>query len=417
MFARLLAGVMSLLIAATASAADPELHVVAVGTGFRAVGSERAAGTSAVTVDRPGKDVVLVVHAYNPTHWEVKATAKTALTLVVATGYHRQTVFAPKDVPVAELTHDAKKAGACLGYLSGACDIEDARFRPMVRSLSASTGLEVASFQGVSQFDPRKPFVVNAVQNDERLSSDFPKLSPRIPRMEFNATRLAFGPGGFDRKPWYGEFTHAGPSAGGLLALSRDVRQVAFDAKAKLYYGIDDHDLYALGPKARGLQKIAAPQGFGWPQALTHDAKRDRLVIATRRELFEYDMKGGKWNPLAKEPFLSYAAVAWQAKTDSLFAFAVERDRDNDRLIPTLFELNANGAIAKRTPLGSPLFPGVLGEHGRGVYAELVDLGAELALLIHSENRDPGTGERGTPEAFLYVIDPKTGNVALAWKE
>jgi hypothetical protein len=95
----------------------------------------------------------------------------------------------------------------------------------------------------------------------------------------------------------------------------------------------------------------------------------------------------------------------------------VEDTRKGDTaLVPTLYELNPNGAVALKNPLGSPLFPSILGAYRRGD-AQLIDLGRDLALLVHCDNRDLATGERTKTEAFLYVIDPKSGKVKLAWKE
>ena len=344
----------TLVTVAGLALAVPELHVVALYEGYR--GARAANATAAVTVDRPGRHVVLVVSGNDAIDWEVKATAKTNLTGVVAIGGRRPTVLVPNGVPVEEWTYDAKKEGVRPAYIYGTHDIDDPRFRALVQKLSALTGLEIVSFQGAYRFDPRRPFVVDAVQKDERLSSDFPQLSPRIPRIKFEATRLTFGERRSEVEAGFGVFTHAGPIAG-TPALPGGVRQVAYDPKAKRHYGIDHHELYAIDLKTRRATKIERPQGFSWSQALAHDAKRDRLVIATRGGLFEYDTKGGKWNLLAKERFLRYSAVAWQAKTDTLWAFAVERDPKNSkRFVPTLFELNANGAVANRTPLGSPLF-------------------------------------------------------------
>ena len=48
--------------------------------------------------------------------------------------------------------------------------------------------------------------------------------------------------------------------------------------------------------------------------------------------------------------------------------------------------------------------------------AQLIDLGTELALLVQNEYGD-GNSRIAKCEAFLYVIDPKTGKVKLAWKE
>lgn len=417
---RYLLGACVLFAAGFASAADPELHVVATHVGHQTVRNQQP-GTAAVTVDRPGKDVVLVVHAYNPTDWEVRATAKTTLTRVIAVGYHRQQVAAPKGVPVEEQTYDGKRDGVSQTMIHGSYDMDSPRFRPFVRKLFDHTKLEITSFQGLYQFDPKKPFVVDAVLKDERLSSDFPKLPPaaQISKVKFEATRIVFGNQRLGESRGFGEFTQTGPTADGFVQLPKGVSQVTYDTKAKQYYGLKSHALHTVDLKRDTTTKIDPPDNFNWPTALTYDAKRERVLTTSRRGLFEYVTKnGGAWKQLAAEGLGSYAAVAWQSKTDTLFAFSAPRDPKNSgRLVPTLYELKADGTVANTTALGSPVFPGILGEYGMHGIAELIDLGTELALLVHSDNRDSGTGNRGKPEAFLYVIDPATGKVKLAWKE
>jgi hypothetical protein len=414
-------GVLVLLAAGLAPAAEKELHVVAAHVGHDMPRDRSKPGTAKVTVDRPGKEVILVVHAYNPVNWEVATTPKTTLTKVIAVGYHRQSVIAPKGVATEELTHDGKQAGVSAAYMSGYYDIESPRFRPFVRNLFDRTGLDVLSFQGVYQFDPKKPFIVDTVQNDERLSSDFPKLPPaaQIPKVKFEATRIVFGKDRIRESRGFGEFTQSGPTADGFVQLPKGVSAVTYDTNAKQYYGLKDHSLHTVDLKLGTSAKIPPPVGFNWPTALTYDAKRERILITSRRGLFEYLTKnGGAWKQLSAEGLGSFAALAWHSKSDTLFAFGVPHDpKNSERLIPTLCELKADGTVAKKTSLGSPLFPGILGAHGMFGNAELIDLGAELVLLVHNESRDPSTGNRGKPEAFLYVIDPKTGKVQLAWKE
>ncbi len=405
-----------------APAAEKELHVVALYEGHGAPRDHSQPGAASVTVDRPGKEVVLVVSASEAIEWEVTATPKTKLTKVILGGSKRQFAKVPPGAEIEELSRESVKQRLLPISICGYYDIDAPRFRPFVRTLCDHTKLGIASFQGTYRFDPKKPIVVDSVQKDDRLSVDFPQLTPaaQIPKLKFNATRTVFLSDERGDSSGFGEWTQAGPNADGFTQLPKGIRQVTHAAAAKKDYGIDDQELYELNVKLGTRSKITKPEkNFSWPCALTHDAKRDRLVVVCRGGLFEYEPKDeGKWNQLTNKAFPPYVALAWQSKTDTLFAFGVDRDlRNSERPIPTLFELNAQGAEFNKTAIGSPLFSGILGEYGMGGRPELIDLGAELALLVHNENRDSGTGKRGKPEAFLYVIDPKTGKAKLAWKE
>jgi hypothetical protein len=206
-----------------------------------------------------------------------------------------------------------------------------------------------------------------------------------------------------------------------LKPLPKGILQATLDTRSKLYYGISSHDLHALNLREGESVQIPArlEKQPNWLRALTYDAKRSRLVITGRNALYEYSTKDDKWAVLVDSNNGSYSALAWQARTDVLFAIGNNertRDRAENREAPVLYELAATGGVLRKTLLELPMFIGVM-QGGADDRAELIDLGGDLAALIYRENRDSGSGRRGKPEAFLYVIDPKTGKTKLAWKE
>ena len=401
-----------LLVALATLDAGPELHVVAL--------HETPPKPAVVTVDRPNRDVVLIVGAYNPIEWDIRATPNTRLTKVVFGGYKRQSWKNLPGVDVQEMSIESAKQRILPLSLRPDYRPDSTQFRLFLQDSKRYTGLEVASFHGAYKYDPAKPIVVDAIQNDERLSSDFPRLSraTEIPPLKFLAARIEQTENGLE---WRGtcSFTHGGPVAGTFVAFPGHIRCIASDAKSGQYYGVDGHNLFTVDLNRRTFAPVPDPaKVLHWGRALTYDAKRDRVIIVGQRGLYEFvNGPGGGWAKLADERFVHFAAVAWQAQTDTLYAFGVEDDRrSGDRNVPTLFRLNANGAIAARTPLAAPIFPALLGEYGRDGDAELIDSDGRLVLVVHAENRD-GNGKIRKREAFLYAIDPKTGKAKLTWKE
>ena len=408
-----------LLTAGFVPAAEQELHVVVCGAPSFDLITRSSAG-AVVRVDRPDKEVVLLVSGQQAIEWEITATPKTKLTKVIFGGYVRQSWKVPPGVETDELSFESVKQRLLPLSIEAPQSIDAPAFRSFTRSLRNYTGLEIASFQSASRFDHRKPFVVDAVQKDERLNSDFPKVTPaaQVPKFKFEATRVVYGKEPRDVRRTFGEFTQAGPAADGFVPMPNGIGRLTFDTNAKTYYGTEGTSLSVVDLKLGTSKKMDPPAnnpvGFG---SLTYDAKRDRVIATNGYSVHEYDVKnGGKWKHLANgDGMSSYAAFAWHAKSDTLFAFGVERDKAREALIPTFYELNPDGTLALKNALGSPLFPSILGEYGWGD-AQLIDLGRDLALLVHREDR----GGRGAPvrhEAFLYVINPKSGKVQLAWKE
>lgn len=404
--------------AALARAADPELHAVGLYEGFDAPRDRSKPGTAKIEVDRPNKEVVLVLTAYDPIEWTVTATPKTKLTKVILGGCHRQHAKVPRGVDVEDYSREDVKQRNSPLVLPYVRELDDVRFRPFVRELFAQTKLSLASFTG--EYRPKDTITVNAIQIDDRLSADFPQLSPKaqIPKFAFESTR--FVPNEklpFDRA-LFGEFTEAGVSKAAMPALPNRVAQTVYDAGAKVRYGIDSHDLFEVNVEKGTADKIK-PVGVkpNWLTALTFDAKRERVLIAGRNEFYEYVPKTGAWAVLQKRPGEHFAALAWCKATDTLYAVRGERERGSSETKPYLVELGADGAVVKSTLLGPLVFPGLLHHTNRlDGRAQLVDLGKQLALLVHTNERD-GNGKSLKPETFLYVIDPANGGAKLAWKE
>ena len=387
--------------AAQARAADPELHAVSLYGGFRAPrepGQPRqprdpkVPAPARVLVDRPNKEVVLVLTAYEPVDWTVTATPKTKLTKVFLGGSHKQRAQVPKGVELVDYSRDEAKPGkppVALPYLG---NLDGMHFRPFVRELFAHTKLPLASFTGENRPADENPIVVNAIQKDDRLSADFPQLSPKalIPKFAFEGTRVVLDKGRDERK-LFGAFTEAGPSKDAMPALPKGIALTAYDAGAKMRYGIDGHDLYVVDIEKRTAEKVE-PVGVkpNWLTSITFDAKRGRVLMGGRNGFYQYVPKTGAWTELRKRPGEMNFALAWCKATDTLYAVRAERGPGGaEEPEPELVELAADGTVVKRTPLGPLVFPGLMAQVNHlGGRAQLVDLGKQLALLVHTSGRD-----------------------------
>ncbi|MDR0634815.1 MAG: hypothetical protein LBF91_07545, partial [Azoarcus sp.] len=85
-----------------------------------------------IAVNSPGKPVVLMLGAYEPTIWNIGWSQKTKIVAVLASGYHRQVIAGlPKRTPRLISSHDNK--GPC-GYFYITTDKLDA-LNPKARNL------------------------------------------------------------------------------------------------------------------------------------------------------------------------------------------------------------------------------------------------------------------------------------------
>jgi hypothetical protein len=414
-----------LLAAGFATAAEKELHVVALHQGHQVVRGQDHVRVAQVSVDRPGKEVILVVSAHEAVEWDVSATPKTTLTKVIAGGYKRQSVKAPKGVEIDEQSVECIRQRILQTALYAGYDADGTAFRSFVRALHNYTKLEIASFQGAYQFDSSKPFLVNAVQKDERLASDFPKVTPAAELPKFNC-EVALP----QLSPRYTKavtFTQTGPERLSRY-LTPEVLQITFDPKAKRYYAITERE-FRTGKSKNWTETEIVPAleeeltGF---RSITFDEKRERVVLCAEGGLYAHCPNENSWSVLGNAKSPQFAAIAWQKGTDTLFAVGIDRGAEGrGKPRPALYELNPTGAVVKTTTLAAPMFLGLFeeGDQDLGrlrsdrIRTQLVDLGGNLAVAVwRSEIQAIGVF-RLRIETFLYVLDPKTGKSQLAWKE
>jgi hypothetical protein len=293
------------------------------------------------------------------------------------------------------------------------------------------TGQELRSFQGAFRAHPDKPFVVDAVQNDPRLASDYPRVTPaaELPKLRFRAVRLVRG--WFGPTASYGDFTQAGPDAASLKPLPWGITRLVHDPAGKKYYGLADHELHEVDLENRTSKKLGLGPAAWWvsrPYAITFDTKRERLVVAAEPGgfgyLYTYTPRTGAWSFLVDpnnnidvyelNNNLYPKALAYHPGDDTIYGL-VNNWRGDDGDMPTLYRYNALGGIVKKTRLGPPMCPGLFGRSRGGNWTQLVSVDDLLAAVFTIGARP--WDDRDKPESFLYLIDPKTDKVRLAWKE
>lgn len=96
---------------AALAALGPELHYIGIHVGADVIGEHGVEPTSRVkvTVDRPGKEVVLMLAAYNRIEWQITATPGTRLRRALLSGYHQQLARAPAGTQVESFSYDERK--------------------------------------------------------------------------------------------------------------------------------------------------------------------------------------------------------------------------------------------------------------------------------------------------------------------
>jgi hypothetical protein len=108
--------------AAKDALADTELHMVCLHTGVTKTDGQIHGGRATVTVNRPGKTVVLFLSAYETVTWKVMPAKDTRIGKIILGGYHEQAISSlPKDAELLEVNYEKTKNGDLLGDVSGTC--------------------------------------------------------------------------------------------------------------------------------------------------------------------------------------------------------------------------------------------------------------------------------------------------------
>jgi hypothetical protein len=386
------------------------LHIVSVGEGNYRTGNEIHGGRVQVTVDRPGKRVTLYLATSQPVTWRIETAPATAIDRVILGGNKQQVVEGiSAEIPVVEAFRKSEDRPP-LAYVR---DSSGMSFRRLVRQLYSLTGMAPSSFIGIDRAGA-EPLAVDAVQNDPRLSLDYPKATPLadLPNLSFVAVHTA-GPNDLIRGTSLGPFTLGGPDLASLKPLPGRVTRVAVDPLSGKLYGIAGNDVVEidlLNQKTTPLEMGIDVPPLSWPCGIAFDSERKRLLVASlggEGFLYALDLASQKWAALASMNNIDLVALAYHEGRDALYGLVGSRGQGRSA---TLLEFNQGGALIGDRDLGEPLLPGVIGsEPIRGV-PQLVAVGDYLVLIAGSIE-EPREGNR------FYLIEPASGKVALAAKK
>jgi hypothetical protein len=131
-------------------AATAELHVVGVygGPEVHGDGGGGPRPTVHVHVARPGREIALVLTAYDPVDWTVTLEPGTRLRQVVLAGYHAQRASRPVDAPLDIYSYeDNRQLPGSSGYDYG-YEWPSWKAQELVNVAQRLTGLPLASFRG-----------------------------------------------------------------------------------------------------------------------------------------------------------------------------------------------------------------------------------------------------------------------------
>ena len=397
---------------------DNEVHLVSIYEGYEESNGKVHGPRANVHVDRPGKQVTLVLTSYDGATWQITTTTGTKIRKVILGGNEEQVVKGVlKSTKVTKAWRGQSDNSLYYSHRS-----EGLKFRKLVKQVHALTKTELSSFHGTYRADPDTPIVVDAVQENPTLHSDYPQPTLDLPSsardVMFVAHHYVTGPGRFDLASSFGEHTPTGPIKKKLKSLPRGVKRIAYDANNKVYYGISDHDVFQVDlekVKRKEMKLGLDVPTLHWVSDITFDTKRKRVIIGSHSGggyLYAYSTEEQQWSVISKNP-KTLRAFAYSPADDFIYGVFFSHSDAGD--IPWLAKVNAEGKIVDSFKLDSPIGPGSLSSGGGVSTTQVAIAGDYIAILSSPSNL---TSKRNRIDAAsIYLVDPATREVWLTSKK
>lgn len=360
----------AVLIPSTPPAELAEGAEIVVISGYEAANQASAGTIVRVTVDRPGKAVLLVLSSYDKIAWRVDASPGTEIKGILVSAYEQPSVQSSASAPVfqTKLPYSYEK--------------DSGNFAALLRGLNELFGVQrIDAFRGdyalpnqvtVSELDP--PQAQLTLQGEKPLAP----LKP----MQFQLTTRDFG-----KALW----SLQGPADVQSSPILADERMVKAERDGRIYQVVS-HDFQVTDPASGVRTKLGMPDNFpslSWPMDVAYDSKRHYVTLASlggEGFLYRFDVNAGGWLDFRSLDNVDINSLTYDPQADRYVAWTSDGD---------LFFLDGDG-----TPLFSRHMADRLPDYNR-----LYDTGNERPpkLLVVA---------RGDQIALLWQ---QGGNVDHIW--
>lgn len=351
-------------------------------------GYEPSAGVTRVKVDRPGKQVLLVLSSYEKILWRVEPSPGTVIKAILVASYQdRSGVIAEQGTR------------AYLVKLPYAYEADNIQFRKLLAQLN--------TWFGVDKVDAHKGrYSLQSTVEIRTLDAPRAELSmagvqPQVPATTFSFNLLT--------RDWRQvAWSNAGPQAlvpPGQTLLPEG--KVALSPSGQQVYVLGSDALQVVDLRTREMVAVPLPTSFpsfSWATDLAYDVDQDIVTVVSlggEGYLYRYDAKRQKWldhrslsnvdiTALAYDP-LGKRYVAWTSDGELVFISNQGKALGSKRLRQ---QLSGFGATHD-------------GNNGSPPRLTLAPRGPRIAL-VH-------IGGRGV--AHIWTYDETTGQVLLTYKD
>lgn len=374
---------------------EEEAYLVAVYDGVEKTGGVAHGPKGQIFLDRPDRQVTLLICSHEPVRWQVTATPGTRLKEVRLFG-------AAKTSEV--VTGEEKQAATLVGAgVECPYDRKTPAFYRFVRALKGATGFErLSGYAGAYRAVPDGFRFDRAADQEPDLKPG--SLRPRdpagLPAIRFRAD-LGEGPGLYDLT---GRLVEKGVAGSGALSVDVPSRGERYEISNN---GLTRSPLGGSGPAKAIPTSLDVPR-LSWPSGVAYDGKRGRILLVSfggEGFLYAYDLASETWSVVSSMKNRDVSGLVYDESSDRLWAL------DGAFGPGGLVAIGPDGAIERPLRFDRNAVPGLtdlLGERGGRNALRLAAVADGKAALTATSGRP---GDAGSYR--VYLVDLASGQVEL----
>lgn len=278
---------------------------VIVISGYEAANQASQGTRVNVSIDRPGKAVLLVLSSYEKIAWQVDASADTQVKGILVSGYERPSV------------HSSFATQAFLSQLPYSYEKDSGNFVALLKGLHDLFGIQqVDAFRGeyalpnaITVSEPDQP------QQDLTLAGDLPQAPLKPLQFELDT-------GDYGKSQWSLE----GPVEPELQVAIASGKAVKAMQDQRIYQ-IDNHQLHVIDPQTRQKTQLEMPSNFpnlSWPMDVAYDSKRHYVTLASlggEGFLYRFDTNTRQWLDFRSLDNIDVSSLAYDELADRYAAW------------------------------------------------------------------------------------------------
>lgn len=350
-------------------------------------GYEASSGDTRVVIDRPGKQVLLVLSSYSPVQWRVEPSKNTRIKGVLLASYSEGSrVSGPADVISMKVA------------LPHAYSVDNANFRRLLAQLNAWFGTErVDAHRGSYRLEP----VIEVRQPDApRPELSWAGVAAETPTKVFDFELESTD---FHKVVW----RNNGPADAGAAQAMLLNGKAVLSGSGKQVYQIVQDGLQVMDLGSRQTTALPLPPtfpAFSWAMDLAYDTALDVVTVVSlggEGFLYRYDAKARRWLDHRSLDNVDIHALAYDPRGKRLVAWTVDGE---------LMVMSSQGIpqsrkrILKQLTGFSALFDG---NNERAPRLALAPRGSHIALI----HLDSGHVTN------IWTYDQASGRVQLTYRD